>query len=279
MIRSNFKSIVLVLGIAIAFQSCVNDEEKAAKLLEEAPEVQVDVKEFAFKNPENGTDAALQSEYNVRYELVNEVMPKAVKDSIDGYIAAFIAASEKPVYPIPDIKVLADSFFNERAGVAAEFGSEVPWSMDKDISVKAKLGNLLTMSFFEASFMGGAHPNSYTIFKVFDLSNGKTIQLADIIAPDKMNDLNKLRYSILEKERKTADLGNEWKSYFFEDSFKPDGAFYTNENFKISTEGLYFFYNSYEIAAYAFGTTEISIPMSELKPLLNPESPYFKYFK
>ena len=39
-----------------------------------------------------------------------------------------------------------------------------------------------------------------------------------------------------------------------------------------------FYYNSYDIAAYAFGPTVLKIPVSELKPVLSQSSPYYKCF-
>ena len=43
-----------------------------------------------------------------------------------------------------------------------------------------------------------------------------------------------------------------------------------NGNFSVGENGVTFIFNQYEIAAYAFGVIEITIPADEIKPFLKP---------
>ena len=43
-----------------------------------------------------------------------------------------------------------------------------------------------------------------------------------------------------------------------------------NSNFALTDKGVAFFYNQYEIAAYAYGTTKIDLPYRELAGILKP---------
>jgi len=45
-----------------------------------------------------------------------------------------------------------------------------------------------------------------------------------------------------------------------------------NENFLIRDSSLVFYYNNYEITAYSFGPTELEIPYSKIKNLINENS-------
>jgi len=47
-----------------------------------------------------------------------------------------------------------------------------------------------------------------------------------------------------------------------------------NDNFYINNDGIGFFYNVYEIAAYATGTTELFCTFREVKELLNKNHPF-----
>jgi hypothetical protein len=48
-----------------------------------------------------------------------------------------------------------------------------------------------------------------------------------------------------------------------------NNKFHLNENFLFTKTGITFFYNEYEIACYACGTTEIEIPYKNIKSLIN----------
>ena len=79
--------------------------------------------------------------------------------------------------------------------------------------------------------------------------------------------------------RKQRELSPE--SDLLENGFEfPDNRFRLNDNYGFTNDGVVFFYNSYEIAPYAAGPSEVFIPYSEIsdwlkfKPVQNlkPES-------
>jgi len=270
--------LMILFSTVFVLQSCVDDAKKAAMILEQAENVQVTAKDIDIADDAQSTDPALQSHFKVSYPEINEVLPAAVADSIERIIASFIAGSEEPVNKLPDVNQLARDFFAQRAEVAAEFDNEVPWTMDRKVSVAGKLGNLLSLELMESSYMGGAHPNSFFIYKVIDLSTGQVVKLYDLLDRTKKPTLDRLRLEQLEADKLVPEAEADWKSYFFEDSFLPDGSFYKNDNFRVGPEGITFLYNSYEIAAYAFGLTEVTIPLKTIQPLVRVESPYLKLF-
>jgi hypothetical protein len=69
----------------------------------------------------------------------------------------------------------------------------------------------------------------------------------------------------LKELTKEADLGQA--GFWFENN-----KFYLNDNFLITDSSLVFYYNNYEITAYAFGPTEIILPYSKIKSLIGQES-------
>jgi len=120
----------------------------------------------------------------------------------------------------------------------------------------------------EYSYTGGAHANSMVEFKNYNLSNGDEITLDEIIRPDKQTDLKKIGEAEFRKVRELsaeADLGQA--GFWFEDN-----EFYLNDNFLITDSSLVFYYNDYEITAYAYGPTELIIPLFKIKSLVDDKS-------
>jgi|GEM_PF-5762183 len=271
-----FMTGILSVSLVTFIASC-NNQDKEAKRIEAADTIAYETRTYDIPDTRYSSDPALQTHFKVTYPDIIEKVPSAVKDSIAAHIAAFIEDSETPVQNFPKIEQQAQKLFDEYAEVYAEFKNETSWLVDKQVKIEGKLGNLLSISFSESSYKGGAHPNSSTIFKVFDLTNGKVISLYQILDPAKKDQLNALRLKTLNDMKESAMPGGEWKTYMFNEAFEPAGNFNTNENFSLTKDSIQFFYNSYDIAAYAFGPTSLKIPLSEIKPFVNPKSEYARY--
>jgi hypothetical protein len=142
------------------------------------------------------------------------------------------------------------------------------WFIERTGEVKLNKGNMFSIDYMEYSFTGGAHPNTFVTFKNFDLSDGEEISLDKIISKDRQNELTRIaeeEFRKLKELTSEADLGQA--GFWFENN-----KFYLNENFLIRDSSLVFYYNNYEITAYAFGPTELEIPYSKIKNLINENS-------
>lgn len=143
----------------------------------------------------------------------------------------------------------------------------MPWSLERNMDVLFQNDTILSLSFYEYVFSGGAHPNSATQYYNFDLSTGKRIGLDDLFTEgyrDELNRVGEYHFRMLRRipeEEKLEDQG-----FYFETE-----GFSLNDNFAINGQELIFYFNSYEIAPYAMGPTEIHIPLYELSEYLKPE--------
>jgi hypothetical protein len=106
---------------------------------------------------------------------------------------------------------------------------------------------------------GGMHGNSWKYWYVFDLKDIKRLYLADIIREDALPTLYLL---VLEALQVYDD--EEW------DGSSIDNPEELPENFFLDPRGLGFCWHPYEVAAYAVGTVEITIPYEKLKNILTP---------
>ena len=101
------------------------------------------------------------------------------------------------------------------------------------------------------------------------------IKLDEIIPSDNQQELKiigEAEFRKLKELTSEADLGQA--GFWFENN-----EFYLNDNFLITDSSLVFYYNDYEITAYAFGPTELIIPYSKISALVEDQSPIIPFIK
>lgn len=258
-----------------SFTSCTSKEESSLARLESLDSLSYVVRDFVFQDKQFSNDPAIQSKYSFSYIEFTEDLPQSTKDSLLSLMATFLAGSDKKIHAMPDFKKMADDLFKEFAESAGEHNLFAGWEINRSIRPAGKLGILQSIECSEMSYLGGAHPNSVWVYQVVDLSNGKTVRLSELIAAESMEAFNRLRFKKFESDWNSRGEDLKWQDYFFPESFVEGGPFYQNENFYVRPEGITFFYNQYEIAPYASGVTELTLPWKDLEPLLNKKSAYY----
>lgn len=117
-------------------------------------------------------------------------------------------------------------------------------------------------------YTGGAHGYKATLFLNFNMATGKRIHLKELFDEENKSALTRLLLAQLEKDNKVSSEAElEEIGYFITEPLYP------TENFYFTEEGINFFYNVYEIAPYAMGTTTIKLPYSAVKSLMKEENP------
>jgi Protein of unknown function (DUF3298) len=98
----------------------------------------------------------------------------------------------------------------------------------------------------------------------FNLKTGKSLIWKDFITDQKALEI------LAEKEfKKAREL--PLNANLMEEGFFWEGAFTLPKNFELQEEGIYFWYNPFEAAAYALGPTDFTISYSELGKLVKKE--------
>jgi hypothetical protein len=152
-----------------------------------------------------------------------------------------------------------EAYFSQGQENSLEFqsGYEQTWDENSYMKVFSNQNDVLTISYENDGFSGGAHGYYNILFKNFDLKTNAVIQLSDVFM-----DVNKIDWNkILMRNFKNPDQ----KEMLLVDKIP------VNNNFYFDSQNITFVYNQYEITAYAAGVVEISIPFPELKPYLKPE--------
>lgn len=128
------------------------------------------------------------------------------------------------------------------------------------------LGHVNDFELFEIHsyvFTGGAHGMPYSEYLIFDQQTKKTIQLADMLQPNKKSRFNALAYSAYKEWVKTVD----------EDvaSYEKSWPFTLSDNVTLTDQSIDIRYQHYSIGPYAYGMPVLSIPYSQLQGVIKPQ--------
>ncbi len=180
----------------------------------------------------------------------------------------FFGKSDIDSMPEDLIKGMKSTFFENYISSNESLYDEMPdgrsfdWEMLKYMHILNNRDYLLTFYIISYGFTGGAHGLETCDYYSADIRTGRLLKLDDIFLPDSRAALtllltNKLRLEAgLDDTQKLSDAG------YFVEEIKP------NENFYITTEGIGFLYNHYDIAPYSFGATKLFLTTEDLKGLI-----------
>ncbi len=155
-------------------------------------------------------------------------------------------------------------------GLARETEFSLWGGEDRQARVTEPFPFVIAMT-FEASGMTpfAAHPHGERYYVNVEGNSGKRISLNDIIAKGADSGLTEIARTALRELRDIPDTMsaplNHWASVA--QSLK------LNENFSIEDTCLMFFYNDYEIAGYAEGSTKLILPYSKIHGYISAEGP------
>jgi len=143
------------------------------------------------------------------------------------------------------------------------------WFIDNRLQVIYQDPQVLSLEMAELAYTGGAHPNSVNQYASFGLTGGKRLALSDLLVPHYAARLNAVAEPRFRELRQIPpDESLTAAGYWFDDD-----SFAVNDNFAVTDEGLLFYFNPYEVTAYAMGPTELVISREDLNDLILPGGP------
>lgn len=186
----------------------------------------------------------------------------ALADTLNHIIAAAFGDAEKKITS-PD-SVQQDFLATYAAFKKKQKNYNIPWNVQKSLTVLSQNPKWLTLVYDENTYTGGAHPNSYKLYSVLEKSTGRKMVLTDFFdstAIYKLLGLGETEFRSVKAINPNQSL--EDAGYWFENN-----RFQLNNNFYLHEDGITFFYNAYEVGPYAVGATEITIPANKLVKLM-----------
>jgi len=257
-------SAISLLIIVILFVSCSNKDSSA--------ENELKYELINFESQSEGCDGLTEencAKIKIEFPQIVQFEDEVVKDKINNSIKSVFSMSEYPDQEAIDFNAEMEEFINDYESFISEFPESFQsWFIEKAGVVKLNRANIFSIDYLDYSYTGGAHANTFVAFINYNLSDGEEITLDEIISPAKQAELTKIgeeEFRKLKELTQEADLGQA--GFWFENN-----EFYLNDNFLITDSSLVFYYNNYEITAYAFGPTELIIPYSNIKSLVDDNS-------
>ncbi|MEJ2104190.1 MAG: DUF3298 and DUF4163 domain-containing protein [Ignavibacteriaceae bacterium] len=262
----SFLSFIIIISLSSLLSYCGDTKSKSSLNKKLSYEI------VKYHKMSSGCDSVKNencAEIKIEFPQIKFPENKVVEEKINQSITTLFSQDILGGTESQNFDSLMNGFIQDYESFKKEFpDSPQSWSIERTGEVKLNKGNIFSIDYTEYAYTGGAHPNTFVSFKNFNLNNGEEITLDELIAPDKQEKLTAIAESEFRKLKQLKpedDLGKA--GYWFEDN-----KFSLNDNFLITNSALVFYYNNYEITAYAFGPTELTIPYSGIKPLINNES-------
>lgn len=139
------------------------------------------------------------------------------------------------------------------------------WELKTEADTLYASPELLTVKLETYAYTGGAHPNSNVALYVFDRETGRTLSLTDLVS-DSAALLNVVERTFRKQQDLSSQANLEEQGYFLQ-----DGRFFLPANIGMNRTGMVFYYNPYEIAAYALGPIEVTVPYDQLSGILRTD--------
>ena len=150
---------------------------------------------------------------------------------------------------------LGETLFNEELIIsAAPIGNGLPLT---------NIPSLWSYAMDVYEYTGGAHGNRYLLIQNYDLQTGDEVSEQDLFIDDYYEPLKSLLLEALIAQTDEAETKKDLRRLGYSvDDVVP------NENFYVTAEGITYVYNPYEIAPYAMGCIQISLPWDAARHLM-----------
>ncbi len=193
----------------------------------------------------------------VNIPLVNEnsAPAKSINLAIENYVITALQIGDSDQSITTSVEESIEGFNLAYTDFINDFPeSAQAWEAQIDGEVIFKTRDIISVSLTSYINTGGAHGNLNISFLNFDGSTGKLIDNNALITDSTaFKGIAKIHF----------DASVEDKELLFDNE-----TFNLPENIGYSDDGIILLYNPYEIAPYATGIIEFSIPFEEAKPFL-----------
>ncbi|HNQ27565.1 MAG TPA: DUF3298 and DUF4163 domain-containing protein [Aquaticitalea sp.] len=189
----------------------------------------------------------------------NKTVAKKINAAVENYMANEINMSEKPNKKLALEDAIKTFDQDYRSFIDDYSDSTEQWEVLIESEVTYESENIVSISVNSYIDTGGAHGNSRVAFLNFDKKTGTILEQEDLIS-----DMEAFKGFVRPFfEKATKSLSDDT----IEDPFYGEG-FQLPETIGFGPEGLILLYNVYEIASYAQGVTEFSIPLEQAQQYL-----------
>lgn len=173
--------------------------------------------------------------------------------------------------PVTSFERLAEDFLDEYRTFLDEYpDGPGGWYDERHLEVVYQDATLLTLRLDAGTYAGGAHGLATASYTVLDRNTGKAIAPAALLPQATRTALTPIGERAFRALKEIPEGVPLRESDYFGDT---DGTFHLSDDVGVTAAGLAFRYDPYEIAAYAYGETDLVLPWREVAPLLGEDGP------
>ena len=195
---------------------------------------------------------------------INDSLQQLAVGSITGWLDSTTIAEHPDART--DLDRAATLFANDYKTMTSDMGGLGGcWELKTTADTMFISDKALTVRMETFAYTGGAHPNSNLAFYMFDRETGRTLSLNDLVS-DTTALLKVVERAFRSQQQLMPQTNLEEQGYFLR-----DGRFFLPANIGMSRKGMVFYYNPYEIAAYALGPIEVTVPYDQLDGILRTD--------
>jgi len=204
-----------------------------------------------------------------KYSLINQGQHKEI---INSTIMDYLIISAEPGKKSEEkltLETAADKFIKNYEEFMKE-NTDYKFGWMLEVQGKPEFTNtgIICYSVSNVNFLGGAHPGSNMTYLNFERKNGRLVFTPDIFSPGYEDKLNVAIDAVFRKSKNLTPEDNlSDKLGLFTDKIT------FNNNFAVMKDGIRFYYNPYEIAPYASGPFEITVPYEMINEIIPEDSP------
>ena len=159
-------------------------------------------------------------------------------------------------------------------GIAKEFaeasrestGEPNPWATEVNFEIKRNDARMIVVAFQNYSYSGGAHPNTSTETFNFLMPEGRRVEIAELFSPKGIQRISDISIARLKQELAGPDGVSDMD--WIKRGAGPNARNFSS--FLLMPRTLEITFDAYQVAAYAVGPQDVSIPLSNLRDVVRP---------
>lgn len=149
-------------------------------------------------------------------------------------------------------------------------GASFNWEKTVSMSVIYNTSYMLCLEYLRYAYSGGAHGMTNIAYDIVHLDEGKVLSYSDIFITEADSALSVLLTEQLRRDYKIPQDISLIEAGFFVEQVKP------NRNIYVDGNGIGFLFNSYEIAPYSQGATNIYLEFKQIHKLVKMGTPVYQ---
>jgi hypothetical protein len=211
-----------------------------------------ELKDKYCKNNQKGDEFCM--EYTLTYPIVLKTENLDLKKSIDEIIEYKKRKFKKLNAKNKVLSLLSDE-------------PDLTWSWKDKTLIKlyATTKKSFTLAIINYNYSGGAHANQTVEYENYFIESGKNIEMKDLFVSGYLKKLKQIANRFYRESNNLSTKESLTKIGWYGDNFV------LSDNFAITTKGLEFLYNPYEIKPYIAGITTFLLPNNRIRSIMKSD--------